>query len=221
MNEGGTGKRTKTDSARVPAVEWPPSGASDRSDGTSQPSWPSGAPPIGTTVGRFIVLGLLGVGGMGVVLLGYDSSLDRKVALKLCRPHLHGAESLAYHAARLLREAQVMAKIAHPNVLTVYDVGMFEDRIFLALEYIDGETLARWLERPRSWREIVDKFVAAARGLEAAHALGLVHRDFKPQNVLVARDGRVLVTDFGVVGLATKAAGGTTADPPILDGSLT
>jgi tetratricopeptide (TPR) repeat protein len=162
---------------------------------------PIDGPAPGTTIGRFIVVGTLGAGGMGLVLAAYDPTLDRKVAIKLLRPDLSGGASAEARTARLLREAQALAKIAHRNVLAVHDVGMFGDQVFIALEHVDGETLSCWLERPRPWRDVVEKFVAAGRGLEAAHALGLVHRDFKPDNVLVARDGRVLVTDFGVVGV--------------------
>src|SRR5262249_35794259 len=109
-------------------------------------------------------------------------------------------------AARLVREAQAMAKIAHPNVISVFDVGSFDDQVFIAMELVDGPSLRVWLETPRSTREIVAVFAQAGRGLEAAHGLGLVHRDFKPDNVLVSKDGRVLVTDFGVVGTDRDAA---------------
>jgi tetratricopeptide (TPR) repeat protein len=160
------------------------------------------APAPGTTIDRFIVLGTLGSGGMGMVLLAYDPSLDRKLALKLLRPDLTVGVNAEQRAARLVREAQAMAKIAHPNVLAVHDVGTFQGQVFFAMEHVDGVTLTRWLEARRGWREIVARFVAAARGLAAAHALGLVHRDFKPDNVLVDRDGHVRVTDFGVVGVA-------------------
>src|SRR6185503_10329675 len=108
----------------------------------------------------------------------------------------------------LLREAQALARIAQPNVLTVYDMGMFGDSVFLAAELVDGDTLDAWLATPRRWRQIVEVFVQAARGLEAAHAVGLVHRDFKPSNVMVGRDGRVRVFDFGVVRFVDAAPPG-------------
>jgi eukaryotic-like serine/threonine-protein kinase len=167
-------------------------------------------PEAGTRIGRFVVTGPLGAGGMGVVVAAYDPDLDRKVAIKLLHPRL--AERSDTLVARLLREAQAMARIRHPNVITVHEVGTYLGQVFIAMEYIDGGTLAAWLQRPRPWREVVAVFVAAGRGLAAAHALGLVHRDFKPDNVLVGRDGRVLVTDFGVVGV-TGAAAGAPASP--------
>ena len=100
-----------------------------------------------------------------------------------------------------------MALLSHPNVLAVHDVGEFQDQVFVAMELAEGGTVASWLrERPRSWREVLDVFLAAGRGLAAAHAKRLVHRDFKPENILFGGDGRVLVTDFGVAQLtATRA----------------
>ena len=178
-------------------------------------------PDRGTVIGRFIVLDTLGSGGMGLVLLAYDPSLDRKVAIKLLRPDLRFGESSEIRTARLLREAQAMAKIGHRNVLQVYDVGMFEGQVFVAMEHIDGETLTSWLARPHGWREIAETFADAARGLHAAHTLGLVHRDFKPDNVLVARDGRVLVTDFGVVGVAATVDDDGAREPVLPSTGLT
>jgi tetratricopeptide (TPR) repeat protein len=151
----------------------------------------------GTTVGRFSVLGLVGRGGMGEVYAAYDPDLDRRVALKLM--HDDGVEPDARAQDRLSREAQAIAKLSHPNVVVVYEVGTFAGRVFIAMEYVEGMTLAAWLgERPRTWREVLGVFLQAARGLSAAHRAGLVHRDFKPQNVMVARDGAVRVMDFGL-----------------------
>jgi len=130
------------------------------------------APPPGTRIGRFIVIETLGMGGMGLVLSAYDPALDRKVAIKLLRPGLGGTETVDKRTARLLREAQAMAKIAHRNVIAVHEVGTFEGQVFLAMEYVDGEPLAAWLSTRRSPREIIAKFIAAARGLEAAHCPG-------------------------------------------------
>jgi hypothetical protein len=162
---------------------------------------PSGSLARGALVGRYTVLSLLGRGGVGEVYAAYDPQLDRRVALKLLRPR-YGAGNLRGEA-RLLREARAIARLSHPNVIAVYDAGKVGDRIFVAMEYVDGETLASWLAaRPRSRTEIMQVFRGAAHGLAAAHASGLVHRDFKPQNVMVARDGTAHVTDFGLVQLS-------------------
>jgi eukaryotic-like serine/threonine-protein kinase len=148
----------------------------------------------GTPVGRFFVLDRVGAGGMGVVYAAYDPQLERKVALKLLRPDRSSATR-----SRLLREAQALARLAHPNVVSVYDVGTFGEQVFVAMEFVDGRSLGEWLtERRRETREILDVFRAAGAGLSAAHAAGLVHRDFKPDNVLVGHDGRVRVADFGL-----------------------
>jgi serine/threonine protein kinase len=151
--------------------------------------------PPGTAVGRYIVLHALGEGGNGVVYAAFDPELDRKVALKLVRP------SPRNHA-RLLREAQALAKLSHPNVVAVHDVGTFRDRVFVAMELVEGMTLRAWLREPRSMKDILRVYLAAAEGLVAAHARGMVHRDFKPDNVLVSHDGHVRVVDFG---LATRS----------------
>jgi len=148
-------------------------------------------------VGRFIPLKVLGQGGMGVVYAAYDPDLERKVALKL----LATGEStdLDTGRVRLLREAQSMARVSHPHVIPVFEVGTWSEQVFVAMEFVDGGTLRSWLdERPRSWREVLEKFLAAGQGLAAAHAAGVVHRDFKPANVLVSQGGRVYVTDFGL-----------------------
>ena len=153
---------------------------------------------VGDRVGRYLVLSALGAGGMGVVFSAYDPQLDRKVALKLLRA------GITYNTkdarTRLRREAQAIAQLSHPNVVAVYDVGATEEGdLYIAMEFVEGDTLTTWLRQyPRSWREIVDVFLQAARGLMAAHSVGLLHRDFKPDNVLVGHDGRVRVTDFGL-----------------------
>jgi serine/threonine protein kinase len=153
---------------------------------------------IGDRVGRYLVLSTLGTGGMGVVFSAYDPQLDRKVALKLLRAGLGVTTKEA--RTRLRREAQAIAQLSHPNVVGVYDVGETEDGdLYIAMEFVEGDTLTTWLRTwPRTWREIVDVFLQAARGLLAAHSVGLLHRDFKPDNVLVGGDGRVRVTDFGL-----------------------
>lgn len=153
----------------------------------------------GTAVGRYIVLERVGAGAVGVVYAAYDPELDRKVALKLLRARRADDRSASEGTARLLREAQAMARIEHVNVIAVHDVGTFEESVFVAMEFVEGCTLGRWLKRnQRSWREVLDIFVRAGRGLEAAHARSLVHRDFKPDNVLIGNDGRVRVVDFGL-----------------------
>ncbi len=150
----------------------------------------------GERVGRYRVLEAIGAGGMGVVYAAYDPELDRRVALKL----LHaGGDTGSEGRARLQREAQSLAQLSHPNVVAIHDVGAVGQRLFLAMEFVDGQTLRRWLaETSREWSQIRDVFIAAGRGLAAAHVAGLVHRDFKPDNVLIDRDGRVRVTDFGL-----------------------
>jgi tetratricopeptide (TPR) repeat protein len=150
----------------------------------------------GASVGRYTVLHLAGRGGMSEVYAAYDPELDRKIALKLLHAEAGGVRA----ESRLLREAKAIAKLTHPNVISVYDAGDFEHRVFLAMEFVEGKTLAAWIEeRPRTRDEILSVCVEAARGLAAAHAAGLVHRDFKPQNVMVGDDGAVRVMDFGLV----------------------
>ncbi len=152
----------------------------------------------GTTIGRYIVLHKLGHGAMGVVLAAYDPELDRKLAIKVVRPDPLGLVPGEEEQKRLLREAQAMASLAHPNVVTVFDVGTVDDRVFIAMEYLDAVTAGEWLKDDRSREEVLQVFQAAGRGLAAAHRTGLVHRDFKLDNVLVSRDGRVKVMDFGL-----------------------
>ena len=165
-------------------------------------------------LGRYVVLERLGSGGMGVVYSAYDPELDRKLAVKVLRPELSGA------GTRLLREARAMARLSHPNVIAVHDVGTSADGVFVAMELVNGTTLGRWLEEaPRSWREVLPRFVAAGRGLAAAHSVGIVHRDFKPSNVLVDDAGRVRVADFGLARSvdtgdeAPSGAAATSASP--------
>ncbi|HVU51219.1 MAG TPA: serine/threonine-protein kinase, partial [Polyangia bacterium] len=173
----------------------------------------------GEAVGRFVLIGLLGRGGMGEVYAAYDPELDRKVAVKILRGRSADGE------ARLLREAQAIAKLQHPNVVVVYDVGSFRDTVFIAMEFVDGQTLGHWMHAtPRTWRETLRIFQAAGRGLEAAHDLGMVHRDFKPDNVMLTKDGQVRVMDFGLArqvgedvapdaGAAAAPAPPATVDP--------
>ncbi len=165
-------------------------------------------PAPGTRLGRYVVERLLGRGGMGVVVLAHDPELDRPVAIKVLRP-----ERRAEDEERLVREARAMARVVHPNVLVIHDVGAADGRIHLAMEYIEGTTLRDWLaDAPRSESEILAAFAAAGRGLAAAHAVGIVHRDFKPDNVLVAKDGRIRVADFGLAHASRAHATPATGD---------
>ena len=151
-----------------------------------------------TGLDRYTIVDQIGSGGMGEVYLAHDGQLDRKVALKLLRPDAIDTDAQS-HQARLSREAQAMAKLSHPNVVAVYDIGASSERVFIAMEYVEGRTLRRWLsEAPRSWREATRVLMEAGRGLAAAHSAQLLHRDFKPENVLVGKDGRVRVLDFGL-----------------------
>ncbi|WP_164019442.1 tetratricopeptide repeat protein [Pyxidicoccus trucidator] len=161
----------------------------------------------GTAVGRYLVLEVLGAGAMGVVYSAYDPELDRRVALKLLR-----AGALALDAergrAQLMREAQAMARVSHPHVVPIYDVGTFGGQVFLAMEQVEAQTLGTWLKvTARPWRQVLSLFVDAGQGLAAAHAAGVVHGDFKPENLLVGRDGRVHVTDFGLSHLGAPPQG--------------
>jgi tetratricopeptide (TPR) repeat protein len=160
----------------------------------------------GSSVERYLLIKPLGVGGMGVVYAAYDPELDRKVALKLLRPDQRTPRG---HSERewMLREAQAMARVSHPNVISVYDVGTYENQVFMAMEFIQGTNLSDWLRQApgHPWQECLRVFQEAGQGLKAAHAAGLVHRDFKPANVLLGDNGRVCVLDFGLARLAREA----------------
>ena len=165
----------------------------------------------GETLGRYFVLDLLGRGGMGAVYSAYDPELDRKVALKLILARGDPSDSsTSADQQRLLREAQAIAQLSHPNVLTVHDVGTHRGRVFVTMEFVEGGTLREWSDAgPHPWREVLAKFLPAGSGLAAAHRAGLVHRDFKPANVLIGSEGRLRVADFG---LARRVASG---DEPV------
>jgi tetratricopeptide (TPR) repeat protein len=168
-------------------------------------------------VGRFTVLGRLGEGGMGVVYAAYDELLDRKVALKL----LHAGGLAGGGDERLLREAQAMARLSHPNIVSVFEVGSFGAQLFIAMEFVRGQSLDAWLRaEPRDWRVILPVLLAAGRGLAAAHRAGLIHRDYKPHNTLVGADGSVKVADFGLA-RASETRPTTPTDPPIPDEAST
>lgn len=154
-------------------------------------------------IGRYRVEGPLGAGGVGMVFAAHDPVLGRRVAVKLLRPDRLGVD--AERAGQQLREeAQAMARLAHPNVAAVFDVGEHNGGVYIAMELIEGLSLRGWLtETPRPWREVLSAYFQAGRGLAAAHEAGLVHRDFKPTNVLMGRDGRVRVVDFGLAAAGT------------------
>jgi len=153
----------------------------------------------GAAPSRFKLLDELGVGGMGIVFAAYDVELERKIAIKLVRPQASGNLSADEAQAWLMREARAMARISHPNVLAVHDVGTLGDQMFIAMEYVEGTTLSQWLKaQDRPWRDVLNMFIQAGRGLAAAHARGILHRDFKPENVLVDKDGRARLVDFGL-----------------------
>ncbi len=156
-----------------------------------------GVEPESVKIGRFIVLRKLGQGAMGIVYLAYDPKLDRKVALKLVDTSSLGSE-MGDAQVRLEREARAAAALGHPNVVTVYDVGHQDADVFLAMEFVEGETLTDWMKRDHGWKEVTALFAEIARGLAAAHDADLVHRDFKPDNVLMGDDGRPRIADFGL-----------------------
>ena len=157
----------------------------------------------GTSVGRYQVLHRLGHGAMGEVFEVYDPQLDRRSALKLLRPGLHAR---ATKMKRMRREAEALAQVSHPNVVQVLDVGDVDGAVYLVMEYIDGTSFDVWLgAQKRTDREVLDVMVAAGRGLVAAHAAGVIHRDFKPQNVMVGADGQVKVVDLGLAKLCGDA----------------
>jgi formylglycine-generating enzyme required for sulfatase activity/tRNA A-37 threonylcarbamoyl transferase component Bud32 len=164
----------------------------------------------GLLVGRYIVIGKVGAGAMGLVLAAYDPELDRKIALKLLRPRrdrdaLHPEEH-ARLRARLGNEARALARLSHPNLISIHDVGVHEQEVYLAMEFMAGGTLREWLQRPgRSRREVLSTFQEIGRGLAAAHSAGLVHRDLKPENILFDAAGRPKIADFGLARLMEPA----------------
>jgi tetratricopeptide (TPR) repeat protein len=154
-----------------------------------------GEPTPSTWIDRFELETKLGAGGMGSVWAAHDHRLGRRVALKFLRSHEDGSVG----EVRLFREAQALARLAHPNVITVFDVGRHAGRVWIAMESVPGRTLRAWAAEPRSTRAILDAWIDAGRGLAAIHAAGLIHRDVKPDNVLLGDDGRVRVIDLGLV----------------------
>lgn len=152
----------------------------------------------GARVGRYVIVSMLGTGGMGVVYAAFDADLRRRVAVKLLRTDRRGDAGPAGRE-RLMREARTLARLSHPNVVTVFDVGAHEGHLFIAMELVEGGSLRAWLRRSQhSAEEIIDHLVEAGRGLAAAHTAGVVHRDVKPDNILIGLDQRALLTDFGL-----------------------
>ncbi|MEJ7601240.1 MAG: serine/threonine-protein kinase [Kofleriaceae bacterium] len=171
----------------------------------AEPGGPAAAPA--QTLGKYRLDRVLGQGGMGVVWGAFDPDLERAVAIKL----LHSESTEPTLRSRLLREARAMARLKHPNVVTVYEVGTDQNRDYIAMELVEGESLEHWLETKPARPEILEALLAAGRGLAAAHTAGLVHRDFKPHNVLRSKDGHVFVTDFGLA----RGQIETDGEPPI------
>ncbi len=213
-----------------PAVASPVHLLADTTANTHPPAFahtatdPAGAPgpvlpAIGQRLDRYVILARLGEGAMGEVYSGYDRELDRRIALKLLRPR---RANDPLNQARMQREAQALAKLSHPNVVQVHDVGQLGAQLFVAMEYVAGETLELWQARhdpatPTGRRAILEMYMQAGRGLAAAHAAGIVHRDFKPSNVLVGDDGRARVLDFGLAAATRAAAEQTGQAPPLVE----
>ena len=175
----------------------------------------NGAQPA--TGGRFVLVGRVAAGGMGVVYRAYDPQLDREVALKVIKPGAcHDRQAREW----MLTEARLLARLQHPNVVSIHDVVLVDDQVVLVLELVAGQTLDAWeVAAARGWRELVSVYVAAGRGLAAAAACGLVHRDFKPANVIVGDDGRVRVIDFGLAQPAGASEGGAVPPPTSIAGA--
>jgi serine/threonine protein kinase len=170
----------------------------------------------GATVGRYRIRSELGSGGMGVVYRAHDPHLERDVALKILRPDRHEGTDGSLHTARMIREARALAQLSHPNVVSIFDVGVADGSVFIAMELVEGQTLRTWLQDgPQPIEEVREVFIQAAKGLIAAHGAHLVHRDFKPGNVLMTRDERgrwiCKVVDFGLArpALTSELSGGS------------
>ncbi|HEY0139209.1 MAG TPA: protein kinase, partial [Nannocystis sp.] len=172
------------------------------------------------TIGRFMVLRQIGSGAMGVVYSAYDPELDRRIAIKLLHPSLRYQYD-GIGDSRLLHEAQAMARVSHPNVAAIYEVGVVGEQVFIAMELVRGQTLREWVTaRRRSWREVVDVYLQAARGLIAAHEQGIIHRDFKPENALIGDDGRVRVLDFSLARSSTPEPDRRALDEALTTGDV-
>lgn len=177
---------------------------------------------VDSVVGRYQVNALLGHGGMGVVYKAYDPELQRHVALKILRPDLYIPQQKEEHEARLLREARLLAALHHPNIPTIFEVGTWNHQTFLAIQYVDGKDLRRWLQTNRpSWREIVEIYLRVGSGIVAAHQAGVIHRDIKPDNILIENNGEVFVTDFGLARTQRVKPVELSNEPQSLNDTLT
>jgi tetratricopeptide (TPR) repeat protein/predicted Ser/Thr protein kinase len=181
-------------------------------DRSGEPPRPIAELGPGARIGRYVIEKRIGAGGMGVVYAARDSELARDVALKIVRPRTE----VDAMEARLRREAKAMARLSHPNVVPVFDIGTHQAQLFIAMELVAGETLRAWAAQPRPWRSVVQLFLKVGRGLDAAHAAGLLHRDFKPDNVVVGPGDEPRITDFG---LARELDDGVGSAAALAEGS--
>lgn len=173
---------------------------------TAPPCDGGGTLARGTAIGRYVVLGLVGRGAIGEVYAAHDPELSRKVAIKLLRASASEGAAEGEDRARFMREAQAIARLSHPNVVVIHDVGTFRQGVFIAMEFVDGNTVGYWMQaRLRPWREVLRVFAAAGSGLAAAHDKDLVHRDFKPENIMIRADGEIRVMDFGLARIVGTA----------------
>jgi serine/threonine protein kinase/tetratricopeptide (TPR) repeat protein len=200
--------------SKTSLVETAPDQQDETLDGRTPSPRAAGEPPA--RIDRYLILGTVGEGAMGIVYRAFDPDLDRKVALKLRNDRW---SSQGNRAARFLREAQSLARLKHPNVVTVYDIGFVADQMFISMELVDGMPLSGWVKaQPRGWRETLAVAIGVGRGLAAAHAAGLVHRDVKPDNILIGKDGISRIADFGLARMvgddAAEPDGDASVDPP-------